>query len=211
MSPRILQYPDPSKSYTITVDSSDFACSGILSQITDGANLPVAYFSRTFQKGERNKAIIEKELLAIYLSIMFFRPYEYGTKFTVLSDHKPMIYLFSMKNPSSKLVRIRLELEEYDFEIVHIPGKENVCADTLSRIRLSDLQELSEIDSQILVMTRSMSNRQKRDKAQTEHQMREEISVPIFDNTISNKKVPSRHCLLLLQNTKMVQLHCAHS
>lgn len=142
---------------------------------------------------------------------MFFRPYEYGTKFTVLSDNKPMMYLFSMKNPSSKLVRIRLELEEYDFEIVHIPGKENVCADTLSRIRLSDLQELSEIDSQILVMTRSMSNRQKRDKAQTEHQMREEISVPIFDNTISNKKVPSRHCLLLLQNTKMVQLHCAHS
>lgn len=108
LEPQILQYPDFSKPFTITVDASDFACGGVLSQETDGHDLPVAFYSRAFQKGEKNKAIIEKELLAIYHAIMFFKPYVYGTKFQVNSDHKPLTHLFSMKNPTSKLVRIRM-------------------------------------------------------------------------------------------------------
>ena len=42
-----------------------------------------------------------------------------------------------MKNPASKLTRIRLELEEYDFIIVHTKRKDNVVADALSRVTLS--------------------------------------------------------------------------
>lgn len=108
-------------------------------------DLPVAYFSKTFKKGECNKAIIEKELLAIYHAIMAFRPYIYGKHFTVYTDHKPLIYLFTMSNPASKLVRIKLELEEYDFDIVHIKGKENVLADALSRIPFSEIMKYKKI------------------------------------------------------------------
>lgn len=63
-----------------------------------------------------------------------------------------------MKNPTSKLTRMRLDLEEYQFTIEFIQGKTNVVADALSRINIDDLKKLNE-DAQILkVQTRSMTN-----------------------------------------------------
>lgn len=105
----------------------------------------------------KNKAIIEKELLAIYHSIIAFRPYLYGKHFTVYSDHKPLVYLFAMKNPAAKLVRKRLELEEYEFDIIHIPGKNNILADALSRIPFSHIKQLAEVSQKVLAITRSMT------------------------------------------------------
>lgn len=60
------------------------------------------------------------ETIAIHFAINVLRPYLYGTEFTVNSDHKPLLFLYKMENPSSKLVRIRLELEEYNFNIVYL-------------------------------------------------------------------------------------------
>lgn len=113
----ILQYPDFKKEFVVTVDASNYACGAVLSQNHNGHKLPISYISRTFQKGELNKAIIEKELLAIHFAITYFRPYLYGRHFTVQSDHRPLIFLFNMKNPASKLTRIRLDLEEYSFDV----------------------------------------------------------------------------------------------
>lgn len=159
ISPRILQYPDFEREFFLKVDSSSLGCAGVLLQNHNDTEMPVAYFSKTFEKGEKNKAIIEKELLAIYHSIIAFRPYLYGKHFTVYSDHKPLVYLFAMKNPASKLVRIRLELEEYEFSIIHIPGKDNILADALSRIPFSHIKQLAEVKQQILAITRSMTKR----------------------------------------------------
>jgi len=36
-----------------------------------------------------------------------------------------------MINPSSKLTRMRLELEEYDFTVEYLKGKNNYVADAL--------------------------------------------------------------------------------
>lgn len=99
ISPEILKYPDFETEFILKVDSSTLGCAGVLLQeLRDDINLPVAYYSKTFQKGEKNKAIIEKELLVIYHSILAFRPYIYGKHFTVYTDHKPLVYLFTMKN-----------------------------------------------------------------------------------------------------------------
>lgn len=152
--PRILQYPDFSKQFILTTDASNFACGAVLSQKHGDDDLPVSFASRAFTKGETNKHIIEKELAAIHWAIMHFRPYLYGRKFLVRTDHRPLIYLFGMKNPSSKLVRMRMDLEEFDFEVEFVPGKSNVVADALSRININ-ADKLKEI--QILqVQTRSM-------------------------------------------------------
>jgi len=61
------------------------------------------------------------------------RPYVYGTKFLIVTDHKPLIWLFSVNDPGSRLIRWRLKLEEYDYEIIHRAGKGNTNADALSR------------------------------------------------------------------------------
>lgn len=143
ISAEILAYPDFRKEFKVTVDASQFACGAVLSQEIDGADRPIQFISKTFKKGEINKPIIEKELLAIHFAITTFRPYLYGQQFTVLSDHKPLIYLYSLKNPASKLTRIRLDLEEYNFIVEYIKGKDNVVADALSRISIDDLKNIN--------------------------------------------------------------------
>lgn len=138
----ILKYPDFEKQFCITTDASNIACGAILSQEYDSIQHPNSFASRTFTKGERNKSVIERELAAIHWAIQYFKPYIYGTKFLVKTDHRPLTYLFSMKNPSSKLMRMRLDLEEYDFEIEYIKGSNNSGADALSRIDFDAIKSI---------------------------------------------------------------------
>jgi len=117
MKPTLLQYPDFNKEFCITTDASKQACGAVLTHDYNNTQLPVAYASRSFTKGESNKNITEQELAAIHWAINHFRPYIFGRHFTVKTDHRPLTYLFSMTNPSSKLTRMRLDLEEYDFTV----------------------------------------------------------------------------------------------
>lgn len=105
----------------------------MLSQGSIGTDLPIAYASRTLNPSECNYSTIEKELLAIVWSTKYFRPYLFGRKFVIITDHKPLQWLFSIKEPNSKLVRWRLKLQEYDYTIHYKKGVQNSNADALSR------------------------------------------------------------------------------
>jgi len=92
----------------------------------------------------------EKELLAIVWAVKHFRPYVYGTKFLIITDHKPLIWLFSVNPDSgSRLIRWRLKLEEYDYEIIHRAGKGNTNADTLSRNRITDQPQVNNVTQEL--------------------------------------------------------------
>ena len=161
LSPKILQYPDFSKDFILTTDASDVACGAILSQQYGNSDLPIAYASKSFTKGEKSKPVIEKELTAIHWAIDYFKSYLYGRRFKVRTDHRPLVYLFGMKQPTSKLTRMRLDLAEYDFDIEYLPGKTNVGADALSRIPTTS----EELKSLLLVVnTRSMMKNRNLDK-----------------------------------------------
>lgn len=129
----ILQYPDFSKEFVLTTDASIHAIGAILSQGEIGKDLPIAYASRTLNKAESNYSTIERELLAIVWAVKHFRPYLFGRKFKIVTDHKPLTWLFSIKDPGSRLLRWRLKIEEYEYEIVYKAGKNNTNADALSR------------------------------------------------------------------------------
>ncbi|KAL4089039.1 hypothetical protein QTP88_024117 [Uroleucon formosanum] len=130
----ILQYPDFSRPFIVTTDASNVAVGAILSQGKVGSDLPIAYVSRTLNKAEKNYNTTEKELLAIVWAVKQFRPYLFGRRFTVVTDYKPMTWLFNVKDPGARLVRWRLQLEEHDYEISYKPGRSNSNADALSRI-----------------------------------------------------------------------------
>jgi len=130
----ILQYPDFSRPFIVTTDASNVAVGAILSQGKVGSDLPIAYVSRTLNKAEKNYNTTEKELLAIVWAVKQFRPYLFGRRFTVVTDHKPLTWLFNVKDPGARLVRWRLQLEEHDYEITYKPGTSNSNADALSRI-----------------------------------------------------------------------------
>lgn len=154
MSPPVLVYPDFNKEFVLITDASDKGCGAKLAQMHNGVEKPVAFASTAFKKGDLNRPPIEKEMMAIYFAILHFRPYLFGRKFTVKTDHKPLIHMYSMKDPTSKVVRMRLELNEYDFQIVYLPGHENVEADALSRIDFSSIK-----NHEILAITRSMTRK----------------------------------------------------
>ena len=96
----------------------------------------ITYASRTLNKHEINKPVIEKELLAIAWGIEFFRPNLFARKFIVVTDHGPLVSLFTHKNSYSKVTRVRLELCDYVFEIIYKKGSINTNADALSRIKI---------------------------------------------------------------------------
>lgn len=165
LKPPILQYPNFGKTFILTTDASNYALGAVLSQGEIGSDLPISYASKSLAKHDINKPIIEKELLAIHWGIHFFRPYLYGRKFVVVTDHRPLVSLFSHKNPSSKMTRIRLDLCDYDFEIIYKKGKINTNADALSRIILNSetlkamIPTREDTDEKILAITRSMNKK----------------------------------------------------
>lgn len=132
----LLQYPDFTKTFNLTTDASNFAIGAILSQGPVGSDKPIAYASRTLNDTELKYSTIEKEMLAIIWATKYFRPYLFGRKFKILSDHRPLQWLFAMKDSNPKIIRWRLKLEEFDYEIVYKKGKSNTNADALSRVEI---------------------------------------------------------------------------
>ncbi|KAL6421494.1 hypothetical protein ACFW04_011246 [Cataglyphis niger] len=129
----VLQYPDFTKPFVLTTDASGYAIGGVLSQGQIGKDLPIAYTSRVLNTAEQNYSTIEKECLAIIYCTNHFRPYLYGKKFTIITDHKPLVWLHSIKDPSSRLWKWRTKLAEYEYEIQYKKGSLNNNADALSR------------------------------------------------------------------------------
>lgn len=186
ISPRILQYPDYDRTFILTTDASDFACGAVLSQKYGNDDLPVCFASRAFTKGEANKHIIEKELAAIHWAVMHFSPYLLGKKFIVRTDHRPLVYLFGMKKPSSKLIRMRVDLEDFDFEIEFVPGKSNVVADALSRIKVTS-NELKSLNI-LQVQTRSMLSKPSLVNNNTQSRLPEPDQLRVYD-AVNNEQI----------------------
>ena len=137
----ILQYPDFSKEFVLTTDASNLGLGAVLSQGPVGKDLPVAYASRSLNSAETHYTTSEKELLAVVWATKYFRPYLYGRRFKVVSDHKPLVWVMNVKDPGSRLMRWRIQLAEYDYEIIHKSGARNANADALSRIGCVDKVE----------------------------------------------------------------------
>lgn len=134
----ILEYPDFNKTFRITTDASDYALGAILSH--NDTDNPIAYASRTLNEAETKYDATNKELLAIVWACKHFRPYLYGKRFEIYTDHRPLEWLMSLKDPSSKLVRWRLKLSEFDFNINYKKGTTNNNADALSRLEINNTE-----------------------------------------------------------------------
>ena len=71
------------------------------------------------------------ELAAIIHALGLWRHYLLGRRFTLMKNHSALKYLF--ENLNSRQARWLEMLNEFDFEIIYIKGKENQVADALSR------------------------------------------------------------------------------
>ena len=131
----ILLAPNFEKAFKLAVDASDVGAGSVLLQEDDnGVDHPVSYFSKKFNRYQRNYSTIEKECLSLILALQHFEVYlsSSSTPIVVFSDHNPLTFIHKMKNKNQRLVRWSLLLQEYNLDIRHIKGKENI-PDTLSR------------------------------------------------------------------------------
>lgn len=126
-------YPDFKKPCILSTDASNYALGAVLSQEINGEEHPVAYASRQLNSAETNYSATEKELLGAVWATGHFRCYLFGRKFKIITDHAALKWLLSLKDPNSRLVRWTLKLSEFDYEIIHKPGKLHSNADALSR------------------------------------------------------------------------------
>ena len=129
----VLAFPDFKHPFILTTDASDTGIAAILSQEIGDKKVVVAYASRSLDKHERNYATTEKECLAIVWATDYFRPYLIGQHFIVITDHKALKWLFSMRGNNGKLMRWSLKLQEFDFTIVPHKGVTIPHVDALSR------------------------------------------------------------------------------
>src|SRR5690606_33923247 len=108
----ILCHPDFKLPFKLYTDASRTGLGAVLSQDQDDKEVVIAYASRTTNSCERNYSITELECLAIVWAIQHFRPYLYGSKFTVITDHNALKWLMSIRAPSGRLIRWSIKLQE---------------------------------------------------------------------------------------------------
>ena len=132
----VLMMPDHTRLFQIQVNSSLFATGGILTQMdTNGDCHPCTYLSKSLTKEQRNYDTGDRELLAIVHMLKEWWHYIQGSGHTntILSDHNNLRHFKVPQTIGQQMARWMLYLSEFDIKLVHIAGKKNIQADTLSR------------------------------------------------------------------------------
>lgn len=140
----LLLYPDFEKPFDLTTDASSHAIGAVLSQ----GGRPITMISRTLSPAEENYGTNERELLAIVWALKSLRHYLYGVKnLNIFTDHQPLTFSVSDRNPNSKIKRWKAFIEEYSPTLFYKPGRDNVVADALSRQFLNMATDSTSLDS----------------------------------------------------------------
>ena len=132
----VLITADYTEQFTLFVDASDVGAGAVITQRgNDETDHPVSFYSKKFDKHQRNYSTIEKECLSLILALQHFDVYINVTLHPVIiyTDHNPLTFINRMKNSNQKILRWSLIMQAYNIDIRHIKGKHNVIADALSR------------------------------------------------------------------------------
>jgi hypothetical protein len=132
----VLLMPDPTKPFIVESDASKYASGAVLRQQDGNGDWhPCSYISKSFSETERNYEIYDRELLAIIRALTEWRHYLIGTKepVTVLTDHKNLTFFRSAQKLNRRQARWSLILSDYNLKLIHVPGKQMIQSDALSR------------------------------------------------------------------------------
>lgn len=135
----VVRYPDFRRRMYLQTDSSGSALGAVLFQVGDyGQQQIIALDSRSLKGSEANFGTTESEALAVVWATRKFRALLVGRPFTVITDHKALIFLMRSHTHNEKLLRWALWLQQFQIDIEYCEGKKNLLPDYLSRIRVEE-------------------------------------------------------------------------
>ena len=193
-----LKSPDVNRPFTVYTDASDYAIGSVLMQENDGILETVSMRSRSLRGAEMNYSTYDKELLAVHDAFKHWRCYLDGNKSTFYTDHNPLVHLFKQERLNNRQTRWLSDLWDQNMEIKYIKGKQNIIADSLSRLQLNhihvmklseefdNMQEEYENDPQFSLIWRLLNE-----------------GVNEFDNEITKSKAISYKKHFKIEDTKL--------
>jgi transposase InsO family protein len=135
---------DASKPFILHTDFSSHGLGAVLGQVgEDGKEYMVACISRSLNKYEKEYGSYRGEMLAAVWAVRTLRYYLAGKRFTLVTDHQPLLFLMTSQDLVGQYARWSLILQEYDFEVQHRPGVKHQNADCLSRHPMASTEDRS--------------------------------------------------------------------
>ena len=156
--PPVLKSPSSTDEFVLETDASDTGIGSCLKVLNNGREHIVGYHSEKLQEPQCRWPIVEKEAYAILKGTNKFRHYLIAKKFILKTDNRVLSYMKTSK--SKKLANWALQLSDFEFDIVHIPSKNNSISDYFSRIH-EDVNVVSILEPKI--STEDLVRRQNED------------------------------------------------
>ena len=130
----ILSYPLlQGQPFVLDCDASNVGAGAVLSQLQNGEEKVISYYSQCLSRSERQYCTTRKELLAVVKAVKYFNHYLIGQQFTVRTDHGSLQWLMRFKNCEGQIARWIETLSAYTFTVVHRAGRVHNNADSMSR------------------------------------------------------------------------------
>jgi len=134
-----LDYSKDAPTIWMMTDGCSMGISGLVSQGIDWKTAKIAtFYSAKLNSAQQNYPVHEIEMLAGIETMLRHVDILQGTKFKWLTDHRGLIHMLNQKNLSGCQVHWLEKISSFTFEVVYIPGSENVVADALSQLYSND-------------------------------------------------------------------------
>ena len=136
----VLAHFDPSCPVGISCDALESGVRAVLFyRYKDNSERPIANASKTLTDAQKRYPQIQKEALSIIFAFKKYHQFLYGRPFIIVTDHKPLIFMFGSNTATpmlsaNRLARWSLMLSQYDYTIEYRSTKQHGYTDALSRL-----------------------------------------------------------------------------
>lgn len=126
----------------MSCDASSYGAGGALFHKIDGIDRPVAFTSCSLSAAQKSYSQLDKEAFSIIFCLKKFHQFIYGRKFTIITDHRPLLHILGETKPvpshtAARLQRYSLILASYDYTLTFRPTEKHIDADAMSRLPLA--------------------------------------------------------------------------
>lgn len=138
----ILEFYNPKKHIIVVSDACSYGLGGVIAHKIGEQEKPISFVSFSLNAAQKTYPILHLEALAVVCTVKKFHKYLFGQRFTIYTDHKPLLGIFGKEGRNqicvTRLQRYVMEMSIYDYEICYRPSSQMGNADFCSRFPLPE-------------------------------------------------------------------------